>query len=185
MGKAEKKVGGSGQGVKKKSERKPQDKRIEILKLVGLLILVVVLPLLFVGAVAGWFDGEGRVAIDADEYCEGCGEQMVDISGEEYEQMVRDGRSFMVFVDQENCTTADKLEGFLQNYARENGLRVYRIQFSVAKETSMHESVKYYPSVVVVDRGSIVQYLRADSDEDAHVYNDEGAFREWAGEIVK
>ena len=123
--------------------------------------------------------------MDANDYCEGCGEQMVDISGEEYEKMVKDGQSFMVFVDQENCTTADKVEGFVHNYADEKDLRVYRIQFSEAKETSMHEKVKYYPSVVVVNRGNIAGFLRADSDEDARAYNDEGEFRGWVERYVK
>ena len=178
------KVGGSAQGVKR-PEQKPQERKAEIIKLVVLLIIVITVPLFFVGAVAGWFDGDKRVVIDAGEYCEGCGEQMVDISGEEYEQIVKDGRSFVVFVDQPDCTTADKLEGFVHNYADEKDLRVYRIQFSEAKETSMHEKVKYYPSVVVVSRGNIAGFLRADSDEDARAYNDEGEFRGWVEKIVR
>ena len=77
----------------------------------------------------------------------------------------------MVFVDQGGCKTADNLRGFVLDYAKEKGLKVYRLFFGDMKETSMHDKVKYYPSVVMVSKGRIVGFLRADSDEDAVVYN--------------
>ena len=67
----------------------------------------------------------------------------------------------------------------MRNWASERGVKVYRMMFEDARETSLHESVKYYPSVVVVRGGKPVAWLRADADEDADAYNEEGAFRVW------
>ncbi|MBR2709837.1 hypothetical protein IKE72_02030 [Candidatus Saccharibacteria bacterium] len=159
-------------------------RRAEITRLVFLLLAAIILPLLFVAAVAGWFRGPGKVALDASDYCEHCGEEMQEISAAEYEQMVQDGKSFIVFVDQDGCVTADRLQGFVEDYAHEKGLKVYKIQFSAARDSSMHEKVKYYPSVVIVDKGRVHAYLRADSDEDAHAYNDAPTFRAWLEKYI-
>lgn len=148
---------------------------------VGLLLVALVVVLggsvLFVGAVAGWFDNT-RVALDTESICEG-GCEMVDIDGEEYESMVNNERSFVLFVDQGGCKTADRLREYVTSWAKELGVRVYRIMFSEAKETSLYSAVKYYPSVVVVSKGKPVGWLKADSDEDAAAYNYEVDFREW------
>ena len=82
-------------------------------------------------------------------------------------------------VDQSGCTTADRLREYVTRYMTETGILVYKMMFEQVKESSLHDQVKYYPSVVVVDKGVVRAYLRADSDEDAEVYNNYNAFREW------
>ena len=131
------------------------------------------------GAVSGWFGG-GKVVLDVEYYCgESCDGEYLQLTGVEYEELVRDGGSFVVFVDQSGCTTADRLREYMSDYALETGIKVYRMMFAEAKETLLHDYVKYYPSVVVVSKGRVVGYLRADSDEDADYYNDYEAFRMW------
>lgn len=160
-------------GAKKKTELKTW-------QLVLLLLVVVGGTVLFLGAPSGWF-GNGKVVLDAEYYCgENCDGEMMELSGAEYEDLVKEGKSFVVFVDQSGCTTADRLRGYVTDFAREAGVKVYRMMFSEARETSLHDYVKYYPSVVVVSRGKVVAWLRADSDEDADYYNDYEAFKGWA-----
>lgn len=165
----------------RKSSEKVGDKKrqIGVLGLVVLLIAVVVGSVLFVGAVSGWFS-DGKVKLDAEYYCgEQCDGEYVDISGEEYEALVNKGKSFVVLVDQGGCTTADRLREYMVDFALKSGFSVYRIMFAEMKETSLHEAVKYYPSVVVVSQGKPVTWLRADSDEDADIYNNYDLFEEW------
>ena len=177
-------------GRKKKKDSKPmaergamayeaveKKKQKSVLGLIVALVVVLVGSVLFMGAVSGWFD-DAKVSLDLDSLCEG-GCEMVDLTGAEYEGMVDNGKSFVVFVDQSGCTTADKLRGFTMNWARENGVKVYKMMFSDARKTSLHEYVKYYPSVVVVSKGKPVAWLRADEDEDSDAYNKEEAFRGW------
>ena len=180
--KVEQSVKGGAPGMSKKQSVTMKQKLsgLKVWQLVALLLVVVGSTVLFVGAASGWF-GSGKVILDAEYYCgESCDGEMTMLSGAEYEGLVRDGRSFVVFVDQSGCTTADRLRGYMTDYAREVGVKVYRMMFSEARETSLHDYVKYYPSVVVVSHGRVVGYLRADSDEDADYYNEYGAFTEWA-----
>ena len=156
-----------------------KQKQRNVLGLVVALVVVLLGGVLFVGAVSGWFNG-GPVVLDAEYYCgDGCNGEMTELSGADYESLVASGKSFVVFVDQTGCTTADRLEEYVKEYAGEAGIQAYRMMFAEAKETSLHDYVKYYPSVVVVAGGNPVVWLRADSDDDADYYNDYDAFIGW------
>lgn len=164
-------------GAEKKKQR-------NALGLVVALVAVLLGGVLFVGAVSGWFDG-GLIELDAEYYCgENCDGEMMELSGAEYEELVADGKSFVVFIDQRGCTTADRLRGYMNDFALEAGVKAYRMMFNDVKETTLHDYVKYYPSVVVVSKGKVVAWLRADSDEDADYYNDYGAFEAWINRLV-
>ena len=160
--------------------KKKQQKNIAWL--VGLLILTVGGGILFVGAASGWFD-DGRAKLDAEYYDEGA--ELVKLSAGEYEELAEAGKSFVVFVDQNGCTTADRLRGYIKQYMAEKGILVYQMMFGEVKKATLHEQVKYYPSVAIVSRGRVVAYLKADSDEDADIYNDYEAFRGWMGKYLR
>ena len=155
------------------------------LGLVIALVVVVFGGVLFMGAVSGWFS-DNKVVLDEEYYCsESCeGEDFMSLTISEYEELIKEKKSFLVFIDQGGCTTADRLREYVSNYALEHGLKVYRMMFSEVKESSLHDQVKYYPSVAMVSRGNVISYLRADSDEDAILYNDYEAFKEWMGRYL-
>ena len=166
-------------GGKKPESMQKQLSKMKIWQLVLALALVVSGTILFVGAVSGWFGGV-KVTLEAEYYCkEECDGEYMSISGEEYEKFAEAKKSFVIFVDQTGCKTADKLREYMRDYAKEIGVKVYTIMFNNARETSLHDTVKYYPSVAVISRGKVIGFLRADSDEDADAYNNYGAFKEW------
>ncbi|MBR0465704.1 hypothetical protein IJJ02_02890 [Candidatus Saccharibacteria bacterium] len=153
-------------------------KQLGVLGLIVALIVVLFGGLLFMGAVSGWFD-DPKVVLSEEYKCtEGC-EEFMELDAAFYEDLVKAGKSFVVFVDQDGCTTADRLRGYVLDWASSVGVKVYRMMFSEVKKTSLHDYVKYYPSVAIVDKGMVRGYLRADSDEDADAYNDYDTFSGW------
>ncbi len=159
-------------------------KKAKVWQLVLGLIVVVGGTVLFVGAVSGWF-GQGKVTLDAEYYCEeGCGEEMAELDERSYEELITDERSFVVFIDQGGCKTADRLREYMKQFAAEEGVVAYRMMFEKVKGTSLHDSVKFYPSVAVISKGRVYRYLRADEDEDAEEYNDYEAFKEWMQNLI-
>ena len=155
---------------------KDKKQQLGVLGLVVALIVVLMGGVLFVGAASGWFD-DPKVQLDAEYYAEGA--EFMELNAGEYEGLVEAKKSFVVMVDQDGCITADRLREYTTRYMTETGILVYKMMFAEVKESSLHEQVKYYPSVVIVSRGKVVAYLRADSDEDAEVYNNYDAFKEW------
>lgn len=158
-------------------------KKLKVWQLVSLLILVVVGALLFVGGVAGWFFEK---KVEVEYLCEGeCGREYIDLTPEEYEQMIREHRSFVVMVDQGGCTTADRLREYVLDFASYKGIKVFRISFEEMKDTTLHEYIKYYPSVGIISDGKVVGWLRADLDEDAPAYNNYEDFVKWIDKFLK
>lgn len=148
---------------------------------ISVIILIVVLLMggvLLAGGMSGWFD-DSKITLDNEYYGEGA--EFIGLSAGEYENLIKDKKTFLVFVDQGGCTTADRLRGYMKDYMKEKGILAYRIMFSDLKESSLHNKVKYYPSVAVVSKGKVVGFLRADVDEDAEMYNDYEAFKGWIG----
>lgn len=159
-------------------------KQIGVLGLIVALVVVLFGGVLFVGAVSGWFDS--KTVLDAEYVCGGnCDEEFMELDATGYEGLVAAKKSFVVFVDQGGCTTADRLRGFVQDYAREKGVKVQRMMFEQVKESSLHEQVKYYPSVAIVSKGKVTGYLQADSDADAPAYNDYESFKNWMNKYLE
>lgn len=159
------------------AERK---KQASVLGLIVALVVVLIGSILFVGAASGWFD-DPKVLIDAEYRCEEeCGDSvMMELSAEQYEDLVRDAKSFVVFIDQDGCTTADRLEGYVTDWGKTHNTRFFKMMFSDIKTSSLHDNVKYYPSVAIVSSGHVVTWLRADSDDDAEMYNNQDSFNKW------
>lgn len=157
--------------------------RRKIWFLVMVLVFVVIFNVTLVGAINGWF-GTGKVTIDKEYTCQ-CGDNCICsldydlLTVEEYEKMAEAGKSFVVFIDQGGCATADDLEGYADEYAGKHGIKIFRMVYEDVKESSLGDSVKYYPSVAIVSRGQPFVWLRADSDEDAPAYNSYEEFEKW------
>ena len=163
---------------------KDKKKQLGVLGLIVALVIVLIGGLIFMGAVAGWFD-DPKVVIDSEYTCDnesGC--DYMELTAEGYDELVKAKKSFVVFVNQDGCTTADRLRGYVSDWATSRGIKVYRMMFAEVKKASLHDYVKYYPSVVMVDKGRVRAWLRADSDEDAEMYNNYDAFNEWAGRYL-
>lgn len=164
--------------------KKKQGKKIWVLMLA--LVVVVGGSVLFVGAVSGWFSGPIMAEIDSDYYCDNkCYLELKDISIDEYNKMTTDGRSFVVVVDQGGCTTADRIKEYATRYSNGRRFQIFKVMYSGIKDTNLNEKVKYYPSVAVISKGKVITALRADSDEDAPMYNNYDDFEKWLNKFIR
>lgn len=154
-------------------------KKLKIWQLVSLLVVVVFGSVLFVGLAAGWFSGDTTAIIDTDYICEDECSDFKDVSVSEFEELINNKKSFILFVDQDGCTTADRLRTYALDWASQEKIQLLRMAFSDVKESSLFNFVKYYPSVVIVSEGKVIGWLKADSDDDAGAYNDYNDFAKW------
>ena len=161
--------------------------RLKIKKTIVLvlcLIVTIVGGVLFVGAVSGWFD-TSKVSLDAEYKCEDKCDEFIELDVATYNDLVLNKKSFVVFVDQGGCVAADRLRQYVMDFAKEQGIKFYKMMFIDVKKTSLYESVRYYPSVVLVSDGRVVAWLRADSEEDAERYNNYNDFNDWLKKHLK
>lgn len=156
-------------------------KKLKVWQLVLGLLLVVGGTALFIVAVSGGFGlGDLKASVEQEYQCEEkCERNFIELTTPDYERMIAEKKSFVVFVDQGGCTTADRLRGYVLDFANDKGFKVFRMMFDDMKKTSLHDFVKYYPSVAIISRGKVIGFLRADSDEDSDAYNKYDAFEIW------
>lgn len=157
-------------------------KRVSYL-ILGLVMMVLGGALFMIGISS--VVGDTRITLDGSYYCNGmCDIGYLELETNEYEKLISEEKSFVVFVDQMGCDVADNLRKFTNDYFPPHGVKIYRMMFADVKESSLHEKVKYYPSLVVVSKGKVKVFLRADSDEDAGAFNDYSEFEKWVEKYI-
>ncbi len=103
--------------------------------------------------------------------------EAIDIKKDDYERMISEKKSFVVMVDKPDFyTTADMCER-MASFPEDMQFKYYRIMWGEAKESSIHDYVKFVPSVVIVRKGEVVDFLDADSDDDTPKYNEAQAYK--------
>lgn len=162
-----------------KVARKRGFAKMKVWQLVLCLVVVVVGGVLFVGAASGWFSAPKKVTVDANYMCEGACGGFIDTSGVGFDDLMRDKQSFVIFVDQASCTTADRVREYVKKYAMDNKFRAFRVMFSETANSSLKDYIKYYPSVMLVSHGEVVDFLDAGADADAAMYNNYDDFAKW------
>lgn len=148
-------------------------------------LIVAIIGVLYVAAVAtcGIYAATHQTfSLDAQYYTTS---EQSDINGEQYEQLIKNKASFVLFVDMAGCITANGLRNMLGEITSEHPVQFLHIMWPEAKSTSLHDSVKYYPSIVIVREGKIVDFLKADSDEHAKYYNSTADLSNWLMHYIK
>ena len=103
----------------------------------------------------------------------------VSIDDKEYEQMIADKRSFVVFVDKPGCLKTANISAWFSEFPPEMQFKYYDLSWGYVKNTSLHNYVKYTPSIALIRSGEVVAWLKADSAEDEPYYNDPEALKAW------
>ena len=78
--------------------------------------------------------------------------------------------------------TENLWNSFLANIESKLSPNAYELWF---KDTYLYDTVKYAPSVIIVDKHSIVDYLDSESDKDYDRYQDTKEFTKWLKEYIK
>ena len=159
--------------VKKSTPKTPK------IKLIGLAFAALAVfggGILFVGAASGWFNSREEPPITLDsEYLNGF--EVKTLLKDDFDALVSEQKSFIILSYLPGCTA--KILSFASKFAEAKQITIYYMDFSDLKSTSLHEKVKYSPSVVIVSKGQILDFLKSDSNDDVEKYNDYDAFSAW------
>lgn len=101
------------------------------------------------------------------------------IPADNLQRLVNDRASFAVFVSQPSCRTSADFEKILQSFIAEHPVHFYEIAFSDLKNLPFAEDVRFYPSFLIFKDGKLVDFLEADSDDDASAYTSLDGFTTW------
>ncbi len=99
---------------------------------------------------------------------------------EYFEKLKDEKKDFVLYVSLPVCNgDAAKFKEYVLNFQHKNNISFYYLTSDYIKKTSVYETVKYYPSVIIFKDGKIVNYLKYDSDEDVEYYKSYNGFEKW------
>lgn len=92
--------------------------------------------------------------------------------------------SFILFTYNNYCSMAKPCEEVFQEYMKKYKINFLSITFEEFKKTNFYKTVKYAPSIIVVEKGTIVAYLDAKSNDDLNKYQDTNEFEKWLNNYI-
>lgn len=95
-----------------------------------------------------------------------------------------DNEDYLLFTYNNYCNMAIPCENIFQEFMTKYKIDFLSIPFDEFKKTEFYKIVKYAPSVLIVEKGSIVAYLDANSNADLEKYQDASKFEEWLNKYV-
>ncbi len=101
------------------------------------------------------------------------------IESNDLNKLMNDKESFALFIYQPACVTSSEFEQILYDFTKSNNIKIYEIAFSDIKDTKLSKSIKYYPSFAIFNKGKMVDYLDAESDNDLKYYKSKDEFEKW------
>lgn len=95
-----------------------------------------------------------------------------------------DSSNYVIFTYNNYCNLSIPCEQIFEEFMNQNQIRFLSIPFENYRNTSLYNTVKYAPSVIIVNRGKIVAYLDANSDDDLDKYQSVKSFSKWISTYV-
>lgn len=109
---------------------------------------------------------------------------LVEVTTSDIENKLNNKESFLLFTYNNYCTLEIPCEDIFEEFTKKYQLSILSIPFDDFKKTSLHQKVKYAPSVLIIKEGKIVSYLDANAKSDLEKYQDIEVFASWIKEYI-
>lgn len=102
------------------------------------------------------------------------------------DELIESEKSFVLYVSLPICNgDAAKFKQYVLDFQHKEKISFYYLTSDYIKDTKVYETVKYFPSVIIVKEGKIINFLKYDSDEDIEYYKSYDGFSKWLKANVK
>ncbi len=155
-------------------------KKRSIIIIVGLVSAALVAGAIILAVVL--INSDTTFRLDEEYYAQS---EAIDIDKDKYEQLIAEKKSFIVMVDKPDCYTTKDMSNFLTSLPSNFQFKYYRLMWSDARKSSLHDYVKFAPSLAIVKKGEVLAWLDADSEDDAEMFNNADALEKWIRKYVE
>lgn len=126
------------------------------------------------------YQGE-KFSLDSEYYHAG---EFVDVTPQEVETALKEKKSFLLFTYNNFCNFDTPADQIFQEIMDRYQIDVLKIPFEEFKETSLYQTIKLGPSLVIIKEGKLVSYLKADEDADIDKYQKPKTFESWLDQYI-
>lgn len=105
--------------------------------------------------------------------------KLVDIDSKELTNILKSNDSFILFTYNPYCNFKVSCENIVENFSKNNNITIFKIPFEEFKSTKLYNTIKYAPSIILINKGKIETYLDPNKDEDSIKYQEEKALKDY------
>ena len=140
-----------------------------------ILFVLVAVVVLVVGVIVFITQQNSRFMLDEEFYV-----ASVDtVSMSEIQKLIDDKKSFLLFVSQPDCRTADDFRIVTQDLIANYPLSVFEISSADFNQDVIENKVRFYPTLMIFKNGKLVDYLESNNDADVAAYTTVGGLKIW------
>ena len=108
--------------------------------------------------------------------------EYIKINGSDLEKIKNE--SMIIYTYNNFCNLPIHCENIFKEFMDKYKIDFISIPFSELKNTSFYSNVSFAPSIIIVNNGKVIDYLKADSDSDYNKYQKVDVFEEWLSEYI-
>ena len=109
---------------------------------------------------------------------------LVSVSSDNVDELVNSKKSFILFTYNNYCNFSIPCDEVFESVSKSSNVEILKINFMDFKNTLLYKNVKYAPTVIIVNKCRIIDYLDANADEDIDLYQNEDKFKKWLSSYV-
>lgn len=123
--------------------------------------------------------GNKKIYLSNEFYSEGNFKEINNDSINQY-----NNKTYLLFTYNNYCSLPIPCDKIFLEVAKKNNISILSMPFSEFKKTVFYDTVKYAPSIIIVDKSKVIKYLDANKDEDLEKYQDVDKFEKWLNEYI-
>ena len=108
--------------------------------------------------------------------------EFVNITSDDFDNL--GNQNYVLFVYNNYCAFSVPCDEIFKQYMEQNNINFLSMSYEEFKNTKLHETVSFAPSVIVVRNWRIIDYLDSEKDEYLDMYQDVDKFWEWFEKYV-
>lgn len=136
----------------------------------------IILLVLVILSMTGCIKENNKFHLNDEYYNDG---KLVDIDNKELTNMLKSNDSFILFTYNPYCNFKVSCENVVENFSKNNNITIFKIPFEEFKNTKLYNTIKYAPSIILINNGKIENYLDPNKDEDSIKYQEEKALKDY------
>ena len=117
-----------------------------------------------------------------DKYYNNSG--LTDTSVKSLEDLVKNKKSFILFVYNDFCSFSIPCDSVFDETSTSLNIQILQIPYRDFKTSKLSSKLKYAPSIMIFEKGKVVDYLDAESDDDYDLYQDVTKFKIWLSNYI-
>lgn len=106
----------------------------------------------------------------------------IEVSAKDIEKLKNE--TYLIYTYNNYCSLKIPCDTIFKKVMDKYNITILSIPYEETKGLFIYKTVKYAPSIIIVQKDKVVAYLDPDNDDDYNKYQDENEFEKWLNNYI-